>query len=1314
MLGNIGAHSYFEFDAADLDLRRFEQALRCVIARHDMLRAVILASGEQQVLSEVPPYQPRVDDWRDLATEELTSRLSTLRGRMSHQVFDVSEWPLFEIRAAVLPAGKTRIFVSFDILIGDAWSFQIFNHDLKEFYQDPTKPVVRPACAFRDYVLARQGVEAAAMARARRYWDERLATFPAAPSLPLSQDIRRIGRPEFKRLSRTIAVDVWQELQRQAKQSGVTPAIVLLTRFADVLAQFSGQSHFALNLILFDRKPLHPAIAEVIGDFTSMNLLEVDLASAASFASRARTLQERLWQDLDHSAVSGVQVLRLLSQQAGKPVLMPIVFTSLLGAEEPDGKVKELLGSSEVIFNLTQTPQVILDCQVSEDKKGLLVAWDAVFSLLPGGLLETMFESYLTSLTSLAMDAGRWQDPSRLELPDEQAAVRLHVNATSKAVPPRALHQEFLQQAKSTPHAPALLAEDCEMSYAELEWRSCLLAGRLVALGTGQNRLVAIVMDKGWEQIVAVLAVVRAGGAYLPIDPQLPLARVSFMLGNGEVGIALTQPWIADRMNWPADVTHLCVTKETAEGAELESPLPAVDPSDIAYVIYTSGSTGNPKGVVIAHEAALNTILDINERCQIGASDRVYALSSLSFDLSVYDIFGPLSAGAAIVLPGRAETADQGKWTTAIRRWTVTVWNSVPALFDLLVDEALEMQAPLPSLRIAMLSGDWIPLGLPAKARRVAQGLGILAMGGATEASIWSNYKWVTEIEPDWSSIPYGYPLTNQSYEILNEDLEPCPDWVEGDLYIGGLGLAREYWRDAERTTRSFFVHPRTRRRLYQTGDRARYRPNGEIEFLGRRDQQVKVQGYRIELSEIEQVLLELPQVRAAIVVMVGERFGAKRLIAYVVSPPELDVETLRVLLAESVPDYMLPSVFVRMDKMPLSPNGKVDRMALPKVLPSPSAGSGAATPSDEIERFISTVWSEVLEIENPGLHDNFFELGGQSISLMRIRRVLQSKFERDVPAAVFFERPTISTLAQFFRNSDSGSTLDQSQLRGENRRKRLARRVSPEGLPPEQAVDNGEDNWDFLARIYQSPTSWRTHVERDAILPSLHSDTAREEFKSRRAGIRSGVVISSVGLADRRPDSAALHKRSSARDFASKMIDAVALAELLGNLRSRDSTNDVKYRYASAGGLYPVQIYLAIHRTTEDAGVDGIRSGSYYYNPDCHLLETISPDEPSASALHLPINRPVFKRASFSLFLICDQDAVAPVYGGESLRFAFLEAGMMCQLLDDAAPSCGIGLAHLGGVDFEPYRLQFQLGPQHVLLHAYLGGAHKNVSTQA
>ncbi|WKA26401.1 non-ribosomal peptide synthetase [Bradyrhizobium roseum] len=1305
-LGNIGAHSYFEFDARGLDVDRFRSALIRVIDRHDMLRAVILPSGEQQVLRQVPPYKVEIDDFRWLTEQERGGRLESLRAQMSHQLFDASRWPLFEIRAAHLPGGVVRVFVSFDILIGDAWSFAIFNRDLKEFYGDSDKEISRPACGFRDYVLAKRRLEISdATARARRYWDERLDNFPPAPNLPLTQDVRRVGRPEFVRLSRTFAAKDWQALQMHAKAASVTPATVLLTRFSDVLALFSGQSHFAINMILFDRKPLHSAVAEIIGDFTSMNLLEVRHSDSMIFASRARALQEQLWRDLDHSAVSGVQVLRMLAQRMGKPVLMPVVFTSLLGAD--GNRAEELLASSEQTFNLTQTPQVMLDCQVSEHNGELIIAWDFVTSLFPTGMIEAMLDVYWRSLTGLASSADQWQQADPLRLPEEQITRRAAVNATEKPIPRLVLHDKFLEHVRLQPQAIALQAEERQMTYAELERESRSLAARLVKKGTRSNTLVAIAMEKGWEQLVAVLAILRAGAAYLPVDPHLPETRIGFLLANGEVRTVLTQSWIADRIRWPDDVTLFVVTE--TDGSEIECRLPEVGPSDVAYVIYTSGSTGNPKGVVIEHQAALNTVLDVNQRCGINADDKVFALSSLSFDLSVYDIFGPLSAGAVVVLPGRLATMDSGLWLDTVALSEVTVWNSVPALLDLLVEEAIDRKVRLPNLRLAMLSGDWISLELPAKARRVAPTLAVFAMGGATEAAIWSNYRWVDEIDPGWSSIPYGYPLANQFYEVLNEAFEPCPNWVEGDLYIGGRGLARGYWSDVERTAQSFIVHPRTGNRLYRTGDRGRYLPNGEIEFLGRRDLQVKVQGHRIELSEVEQAMLRHPEVRAAVVQMQGERFGTKRLLAYVVAPREFEVDTLRAFVSGKLPDYMVPAVFIRLDHLPLSPNGKVDRMALPEILPASLSDDQASAPRDEIERFISAVWGEVLEIEAPSIHSNFFELGGQSISLMHIRRILQSKFNREIPAAVFFERPTISALAEFFRGGNGGGDLRQSQSRGEIRRKRILRKGQIEASVVAKVSPASEEYADLLARVYQSPNSWRAHVQRDAILPSLSDDLAREEFKSRRAGIRTGISESTIDLPDIiGPDAVTLGRRRSARDFRESTIEVAELAQLLGNLRSVGTNGTVKYRYASAGGLYPVQLYLGIHKAGEQRGRVRLGSGSYYYNPDRHALQLISELEPSTSLMHLPINRPVFNKASFSLFLIGDQGAIAPVYGGEGLRFALIEAGMICQLLDDAAGSCGIGLCHVGGVDFEPYRQQFQLGPQHVLLHAYLGGAHK------
>src|SRR5581483_6026379 len=373
----------------------------------------------------------------------------------------------------------------------------------------------------------------------------------------------------------------------------------------------------------------------------------------------------------------------------------------------------------------------------------------------------------------------------------------------------------------------------------------------------------------------------------LPLDPELPEERLRSLLEHGEVKHALTQSWLNRQVNWPAGMKRISVDQLPPETSVVLEP-PVQGPADLAYVIYTSGSTGTPKGVMIDHRGAVNTILDINERFAVGPLDRVLALSSLSFDLSVYDIFGLLAAGGTIVLPSAQARRDPAHWLTLLEQEHISIWNSVPALMDLAGEYLIHAQPPRTrDLRLVLLSGDWIPLSLPDQVRAIWPDARVISLGGATEASIWSILYPIGEIEPTWKSIPYCHPMRNQRFSVLNAALEACPTWVPGELFIGGIGLAQGYWRDEARTNASFFTHPRTGERLYRTGDLGRYLPTGEIEFLGREDFQVKVRGYRIELGEIEAVLNQQARVGQAIVVVREDTLGDKRLVAYVVPAQE-------------------------------------------------------------------------------------------------------------------------------------------------------------------------------------------------------------------------------------------------------------------------------------------------------------------------------------------------------------------------------------------------------------------------------------------
>jgi len=635
---------------------------------------------------------------------------------------------------------------------------------------------------------------------------------------------------------------------------------------------------------LFQRFPVHPAVTQLLGDFTSITLLEVD-ATGEEFSQRAVTMQRQLMQDLSHSLYTGVRVLRGLHRQTdiGSVVRMPVVFTSLLSQQSTTGQAR--LSSAwlgKQVYGISQTPQVWLDHQVVEDEGALLFHWDSVDDLFPPVLLDDMFDSYCRHLQRLAQPGVTTLDLARPALPTAQRGRRSRYNATSVPRTGGLLHGLFEEQAQKAPERLAVEAPGRSMTYGDLEDSSNTLAYRLVEDGPAESRPVAIVMEKGWEQVVGAIAVLKCGRAFLPIEPETPPLRLRYLLENAQVRTVLTQSWVEVRTQWPNGVRKIAVDQEGQErGAG--ACLPAVSPDSLAYVIYTSGSSGEPKGVMIDHRGPVNTLRDINRRFGVGPDDRVLALSALSFDLSIYDIFGVLGSGGTVVIPDPCKLRDPGHWLEKIRTSRVTIWNSVPALMQMLTEYLNGSSELLPEcFRLVLLSGDWIPIDLHDTVRAMAPKSQVISLGGATEASVWSILYPVETVDPAWKSIPYGMPMENQRIHVLDERMEPCCEWTKGELYIGGVGLALGYLGDPEKTASRFLRWDLGGERLYRTGDLGRFVPDGYVEFLGRSDAQVKIRGHRIELGEIEAALLSHPQVKDAIAVAAEGEKGRKFLIGYV------------------------------------------------------------------------------------------------------------------------------------------------------------------------------------------------------------------------------------------------------------------------------------------------------------------------------------------------------------------------------------------------------------------------------------------------
>jgi surfactin family lipopeptide synthetase A len=552
-----------------------------------------------------------------------------------------------------------------------------------------------------------------------------------------------------------------------------------------------------------------------------------------------------------------------------------------------------------------------------------------------------------------------------------------------------------------------------------------------------------------------VLAILKAGALYVPLDAAWPAERVEAILAGTEAPALIAGPALLPavaglRERLPA-LRHVVETGDAAS-ADAARPEPLTDAGDAAYLIHTSGSTGAPKGIVVRHRSAVNTLRWNNETMEIGPGDRHLFVNSICFDLSIQDLLGMLGAGATLRVATEEELRDPERLGAILREEGITTWNSAPAALLQLVPFF-----PPPgegrSLRRVLLAGDWIPLSLPDRVREAFPNAEMGNFGGATETSVWSNWYPVGAVDPAWASIPYGRPLANNRYYVLDGALEPCPPGVPGDNYIGGgcpaLGYAGQPALTAERFLPDPFS-PVPGGRMYSTGDRVRHGADGVMEFLGRVDFQVKVRGYRIELGEIEAALLRHPGIREAVALAREDAGGEKRLVAYVVpsgSPAPTTAE-LRESLQRTLPEYMVPWSFVTLDRLPVTANGKLDRDALPAPgAPgaAPAAAEAYVAPRNELERAIAAVWREVLELERVGVHDNFFESGGSSLLIVKLHGRLNEALGTDVPILELFRHTTIDALARKLSEAPpspaSQVTPAEAAAKGEEARERARSR---------------------------------------------------------------------------------------------------------------------------------------------------------------------------------------------------------------------------------------------------------------------------------
>ena len=640
--------------------------------------------------------------------------------------------------------------------------------------------------------------------------------------------------------------------------------------------------------------------------------------------------------------------------------------------------------------------------------------------------------------------------------PDERDRILRAWNDTACPFPDQLrIHQLFEQQVEERPTAVALELAGSSWTFAQVEARANRLAHALRARGAAPGSFVGICLERGLELVVTLLGVAKSGAAYVPMEPDYPAERLAFMVEDTQAVLV-----IVDTTTRSGFAPAVPVLEIDGEHAAAIAQQPAGRPdlvgtsADVCYAIYTSGSTGTPKGVVMTHKAVVNTLDWVTRTFEVGPGDRLLFVTSPCFDLSVYDTFGALGAGATVVIAGVETLMDARVLAAQLVRERISIWDSAPAMLQQLVPFFPAESASAP-LRLVMLSGDWIPITLPSTMRTAFARCRVVSLGGATEAAIWSNWFPVDEMDPRWTSVPYGRPIQNARYHVLDSRLHPVPVGVPGDLYIGGVCLAQGYLRRPELTGERFIRDPFSTsgsdERLYRTGDLARYFEDGNLEFLGRRDSQVKVRGFRVELGEVEAALATLPLVREAVCAAHVDAAKQKFLAAYVV-PTEsgaLSEDAIIEALAAKLPDFMVPSMVVLLDALPMSPNGKVDRKAL-KIPPANQREYVA--PRTATERGIADLWAELFQLDRVGLRDSFLALGGHSLLAVTFVGRAQQELGLDISLSQVLEHPVLGTLA---------AALDRP--RGANSRPRHLVTLNPHGSRTRLVLVSGAGGYGFV-----------------------------------------------------------------------------------------------------------------------------------------------------------------------------------------------------------------------------------------------------------
>ncbi|MTJ08355.1 MULTISPECIES: non-ribosomal peptide synthetase [unclassified Anabaena] len=1010
-----------------LNFTALEGAIATIINRHETLRTSFgITDGQPiQIIADKLAFTLPVIDLQELAEDDKMAEAQRLITNEYLRPFDLAESSLLRVTLIQLGEKSHQLLVIMHHIISDAWSAGNFLQELSVIYSALTaglpSPLAELSIQYADYAYwQRQWLEN--QTAQLDYWKQQLADIPAVIELPTDQS--RTAIQTFRGDLQKFQFDfqLTHKLKSLSQKSGSSLFMTLLTAFVILLSRYSGQEDIVIGSPISNRNRV--ALEPLIGFFVNTLVLRTRLEGNPTFIELLQQVRQMALDAYAHQDIPFDQLVETLQPQRhlSHSPLFQVMFvlqnspvSKLVLGDLQVTQIELAKATAGATFDLT------LSMQEKDSASGteLIGAFEYNANLFNADTIARMIESFHTLVEAIVADPQEQIRTLPLLTASQKHQLLVEWNNTGTDYPQKSIHQLFEEQVSRTPDAVALVFEDQQLTYQQLNLQANKLAHYLQFLGVEPEILVGVYLERSLEMIVGFLGILKAGGAYVPLDPNYPPERLNYMVADSQMPIILTHSLLLPHLSLTLEQPQtkiICWDKdleiESIASQSSHNPINNFTPENLVYIIYTSGSTGKPKGVCVLHQSVVRLVIN-TDYVHLQPEDTIAQAANTAFDAATFEIWGALLNGAKLVILDQDTVTSAQNLANSIRTTGINTLFVTTALFNQIIQEVPTAFQPL---RYLLFGGEAVDPHWVRQAINKGAPENLLHLYGPTENTTFSTWYPVEKVEPNAETIPIGHPIANTEVYVLDSYHQLVPIGVPGELYLGGDGLAREYFHRQELTHEKFVPHPfKPGKRLYKTGDKVKLLPDGNIQFLGRIDFQVKIRGFRIELGEIETVLTQHPQVQQVVVIVREDHPGNKYLTAYIVSETEtLTSSKLRQFLKEHLPEYMIPAAFVMLKTLPLTPNGKVDRLVLPKPETTNSELEAAfVAPGTALEAKLAEIWCTVLHREQVGIYDNFFELGGHSLLITSVISRIQEHFSIVLPLRSLFTAPTIAELSQ-------------------------------------------------------------------------------------------------------------------------------------------------------------------------------------------------------------------------------------------------------------------------------------------------------------